>query len=319
MTGKWLRRTVLLAACASAALLSACGASSIESALRPSRFVVFGDAMSDAGQSGTRYTVNDGTTSLWVEQLASRYGLTLKSSAAGGSNYARAHARVVAKPDATGSSATPTVQQQIDQFLAADKLGANDVVVLNAGVSDVIVQMSTYTTPTALYAAMTQAGKDYATQVRRLVDAGAQHVLVAGAYDLSRSPWGKADTHLDSATGVTVLKQASLAFNEALLVAINDLGAKVLYVDAAYYYNLVTFSPTGYGLTNSTDIACTSVDSGVGIGIGAGEVSSGLCTTSTLASGIDYSKYVFADKVYFTPAAHVLFGNYTYDRLRLRW
>ena len=72
MTGLWLRRAVLLAASASSVLLAACGSSTIESALTPSRFIGFGDGFSDVGQTagGTRHTVNDGSVSLWAEQIA---------------------------------------------------------------------------------------------------------------------------------------------------------------------------------------------------------------------------------------------------------
>ena len=59
MTRNWLRRTLVLAACASAALLAACGSSTVESAVTPTRIVSFGDALSDVGYAGKRYTIND--------------------------------------------------------------------------------------------------------------------------------------------------------------------------------------------------------------------------------------------------------------------
>ncbi|MBV8619157.1 MAG: SGNH/GDSL hydrolase family protein [Curvibacter sp.] len=313
MTGNWTRRLLVLAACASAALLSACGSSTIDSALVPSRIISFGDGLSDLGQTGTRYTVNDNTTNIWTQQFAANYGVNLSAKASGGTSYASAHVRVTLKPDAVGSSTSLTVSQQIDQFLANDSFGSNDVVLLNGGLSDLIVQAQSYTNDSSLDLAMTQAGKDLATQVRRLVTAGAKYVVVAGLYDASKSPWG-VQSNLSGS-----LSTAVQDFNSALLVAINDLGSNVLFVDGAYYYNLLIGSPSSYGLTDSTDVACTSVDAGVGIGIGLGQVNSGLCNTNTLVSGIDYTKYAFADKVYFTPAAQVQFGNYAYGRIKARW
>lgn len=50
MAANWMRRTVMVAACASAALLAACGSSTTESAITPERFIAFGDAYSDIGQ-----------------------------------------------------------------------------------------------------------------------------------------------------------------------------------------------------------------------------------------------------------------------------
>ena len=313
MTGKWMRRMALLAACASAVVLSACGSSTIDSALVPTRIISFGDGLSDLGQTGTRYTVNDNTINIWTQQLAADYGLNLSTKASGGTSYATAHVRVKLKPDAVGSNTSLTVSQQIDQFLASDTFGSNDVVVINGGLSDLIVQAQNYTNDSTLDLAMTQAGNDLAAQVQRLVAAGAKYVLVAGLYDASKSPWG-----IQSNLGGS-LSTAVQDFNSALLVAINNLGANVLYVDGAYYYNLVTGSPNSYGLTDSTDLACNSVDSGVGIGIGTGQVNSGLCNINTIVSGVDYTKYVFADKVYFTPAAQTLFGNYAYGRMKARW
>ena len=88
---------------------------------------------------------------------------------------------------------------------------------------------------------------------------------------------------------------------------------------AAAIFPLLVNSPGSYGLSNSTDVICTSVDSGNGIGIGTGQVNSALCNSNTLRAGADATQYVFADPVYFTPVAHRMFGTYAYDRVRARW
>jgi len=102
-------------------------------------------------------------------------------------------------------------------------------------------------------------------------------------------------------------------------VAVEDLGKNVLYIDAAYYVNVFEGSPGSYGFNNGDTPVCTSVDAGPGIGIGAGEVNSALCTPNTLLPNANPVRYVFADKVYLTPAAHREFGNYAYDRVHQRW
>ena len=328
MTVSWLRRTAVLAiACASAALMAACGSGSVDSAISPTRFVVFGDGFSDVGQTGTRYTVNDGSVNIWASQLASRYGVTITAASAGGSGYAVGNARVTLHPDAAGVASTPTVTEQITTFLAAGNPLSTDLVMVGGGTSDILAGFATYraavaadpssaaatAAATAFNASATLAGTQLAAQVRRVVNAGARYVMSTGTYDLSRSP-------LATATGLgTVLGSASTAFNTALLLGISDLGTNVLFVDAAFYYNNITGLPSSYSFTDATTVVCNSVDSGAGIGTGTGQVSSAKCNSSTIKAGLDPTVYEFADNVYFTPQANRLFGNYAYDRLRLRF
>lgn len=316
MSCHWMRRALLALASASALLVAACGSGSIESQLEPTRVVVFGDGFSDVGQTGKRYTVNDNGTNIWVHQLAEAFGIPLTAAAAGGTSYATGNARVNTKPDAAGDSATRTVAEQISTFLAGNTPTDSDLVVVNGGISDIIAETAQLNagaqTPEQMLEDVKLAGRDLAAQVRRLVQAGATHVVVVGAYDLGRSPWA-------TATGqATLLSEASTKFNTELLVSIVDLGASVLYVDAALLYNLMTSNPESYGLTNVVDPVCNSVDPGPGIGIGAGQVSSALCTTSTLIDA-NYALYLFADRVYPAPAAHIKFGDYAYNRIRSRW
>jgi outer membrane lipase/esterase len=317
MSFNWMRRALLGAAAASALFLAACGSGSIESQLQPSRIVSFGDGFSDLGQTGSRNTVNDGTVNIWAQQVAASFNVSLANSGAGGTSYATRNARINTKPDVAGNSATPTVKEQVDAFLAANTLGANDLLLVSGGTSDVIAQMalvrSGAQTSDQMVANLRQAGRDMAAQVRRLVQAGATHVVVVGPYNLGKTPW---------AVGlgqVNFLADASNRFNEELLVALVDLGSTVLYVDAALLFNLMANTPGSYGLTNSTDAVCTSVDPGPGIGIGAGQVSSALCTPSTVRAGADYRAFLFSDTVYPAPQAHLKFGEYAFTRIRERW
>ena len=315
MSRNWLRRAVLVAASAASLLLAACGSGTIESQLTPARMIVFGDAFADLGQTGTRYTVNDGGVDNWTERVAGNFGLPIAAVAKGGTSYATAHARVLTRPDDVGNSITPTVKEQIDTFLAGAAISPNDLFIVNAGTSDIIAEGARVAAggQTAEQAVLNtrQAGRDLAAQVRRLVTAGASHVAVVGPYNLGRSPWAKASGM------VTTLESESGRFNDDMLVAMVDLGDKVLYVDAALQYNLMIATPAAYGMTNSADAVCTSVDPGPGIGIGAGQINSGLCTPSTVRG--DYKTYLFADQVYPTPKSQVAFGQYAYDRIRARW
>jgi outer membrane lipase/esterase len=317
MSSHWMRRALLALASASALLVVACGSGTIESQLQPSRIVAFGDGFSDLGQGGSRYTVNDASINIWIQEVATSFGLGLTPVSAGGTSYATGNARILGKPDAAGNSATPTVKEQIDSFMAGGAIGANDLLVINGGTGDLVAEaakaISGAQTSDQMVTNVKQAGRDLGAQVRRLVQAGAAHVVVVGPYDLGKSPWA-------TATGqASLLSEASARFNEQLLLSIVDLGANVLYVDAALLFNLMAAGPAGYDLSNVTDVVCTSVDPGPGIGTGSGQVNSALCNTSTLAAGSDYTHYLFADRIYPTPQGHRKFGDYAYERIRARW
>lgn len=314
MAANWMRRTALVAACASAALLAACGSSSIESALKPEQLITFGDGYSFVREQ--RYTVNNGTVNNWTLQLLDHY--QKNGSATGGLvSFAEGNTRIAQHPDAAGNATTPTITEQVDRFLAMGTPKPNDLLLLNGGISDLIVGMAAVRagtqTPDQFVANARLNGQALAAQVRRLVAAGASHIAVTGTYDLGKTPWAK------SIGQEALLSQASSRFNESLLVAINDLSQHVLYVDAAYYVNLYESTPSSFSFNNATTPVCTSVDAGNGIGIGQGQVNSALCTSATLLPDADADRYVFADAVYLTPSAHRQLGTYAYDKLRARW
>lgn len=313
-----LRRAFLAVACLSSLLTACGGGESVVSKFQPTRVVSFGDAFSDIGQrAGAQYSINDATRVNWTQEFAARYALSLAPSSSGGTSYAIGSARVTARPDAAGDASTPTITDQVNAFLAASRPDANDIVIVSGGTSDVLAEVAAYRAGTQDAATTTshlaQAGRELGAQVRRLIDAGAKHVLVTGVYNLGRSPWA-------ASTGQAPFIEALTgSFNNALLVSIVDFGSTTLYVDAALFYNLVTANPIAYGVTDVFSVACTSVDPGAGIGIGAGQVNSTLCTDATLNAGVASATALFADPVYFTPIGQVRFGDYAADRLRARF
>ena len=128
-----LRRALVWLACASATLLTACGSSTVESQLTPSRIIGFGDAFSVV-TSGASYTVNDSATNTWLAQFAASYGKTLDTSLV----YAQGNARISATPDAAGSTSTLTVTQQAEAALLGFTTNIPDatgsVLIQNGGV-----------------------------------------------------------------------------------------------------------------------------------------------------------------------------------------
>ena len=316
MAFPWMRRTWLLVAATAALLLAACGGGTVDSQLAPNRVIAFGDAMADMGQNGTKYTVNDTQVNNWTQYVANAYARPLAPSSQGGLSYAYGNARITATPDAAGNSSTPTVQQQISTFLAATPtIDTTDLIMVSAGTADLIVQIRATLegrqTADQLNANASQAGKDLADQVKRLVAAGAKHVVVAGPINMGRTPWA-------NQTGQNALMEtATRNFNNDLKVALVDFGATVLYVDAELFFNNQSSAATNFG--NYTDLVCTSVDPGPGIGTGNGQVNSAQCSPATIKAGADYAQYLYADRVYPTPRGHQLFGEYARNAIHNRW
>jgi len=301
MISVWTRRMALALICGPAVLLASCGSSSIVGAIKPTRFISVGDGFSDVGQNGYRYTINDGTME-WTQQLAANYNLTLTAASAGGWSYAQGHANV-ATPDTTSGANAPSVQSQIDTMLARVTFTNTDIVLVSGGISDIVNAVNaTGVSSSATVNTVTDAGTALGGQVRRLVNAGATHVVVSGVYDMGISPWARGLGQSDAITNL------STDFNNALLLSIVDLGANVLYVDPALFYNLIYNQQS---LTNVTDPVCTTPDATT-------------CTANTIVSGADITQYLFADNLYFTPYALRLFATDSYNqnaytRLVDRW
>lgn len=305
MTSLWSRRAVLTAACASVAgaALSACGSGSVASAISPKRFLSVGDGFSDIGQNGYVYSVNDGSL-LWTQQLAAHYGLSLTPASAGGFSYAQGHARIATEDTTSGTNA-PSVAAQISTMLAATSLTADDITIVTGGIADIINAVETTGISPATTDTVKAAGKALAEQVRRLVNAGGKYIVVSGVYNLGITPWA---ISRDLRQG---MEDLSVAFNDQLLVGINDLGANVLYFDAALFFNLIANKPSGYPFDVIDQAVCTTPDAST-------------CTPSTVLLGSSYNRYLFADSLYLTPAAQRLFVNEdylenAYSRLKLRW
>ena len=303
-----LRRLAAVAVLgASAALLAACGSGSVADQVQPTRFLSVGDGFSDIGQSagGMRPTVNDGVSPGWTQELAAYYGLSLTAANAGGLSWAQAGARVSAA-DTSGLGA-PSITQQVDHLLATQTLGPKDVVVLSAGISDIVAEVQANGIGQQTTDAVRAAGTAYGQQVRRLVDSGAKYVLVSGVFNLGITPWAQAQG-ASVAGGVTDL---SVAFNNAAVLAMIDLSSNVLFVDPSLIFNLAWNKPGDYGLDDARTPVCTTP-------------TALSCTSATLLPGADPKAYMFADALYLTPEMLRRYGdsnngNGATYRFRLRW
>jgi outer membrane lipase/esterase len=283
------RRQVLrtLSASGAATVLAACGSGSTFEPLVPTRFVSFGDGWSDLGQTGNRFTVNDGSVNIWVQQLAARYSRSITAQASGGLGFAQGGARVN-----TGAN---SIADQITAFLAVNTIGSSDVLVVDAGVSELIaLASSTSTTP--LNTAAANAGTALANQVRRLTSAGGRHVVIANAIDIGKTPFG--------ASRAAQLLSATRSFNDALKIALADTNNGILLIDNEAYVNNLISTPSligGNAVVNAP--ACPG--------------SANTCTPAN--ANTNYGVYLYADDRHPTPTAHALIGNNAYDQVRERW
>ena len=284
MNTSCLRRAArLLTAAAATALLASCGGDSIVSDLNPERFIVMGDDFMDVGQNGYVYTVNDGSPT-WVQTFAGHYGLSVQPSGAGGWGFAQGGARI------SEAGTAPSVVEQVNEALGRTTLGKNDVVLIGGGMNDIVAAVEAHGVAGAT-AAVQQAGKALAQQVRRVVDAGATHVAVIGSPLMGDTPWGRA-------RGEGAVNDVSVAFNNALLSDIHDMGDTVIYLDAALFLDLLYDDAGNHGFSNARDAVCTTPDVTT-------------CTAATVRDA-NYARWLFADGLHFTPEALRLFGSDDY-------
>lgn len=293
MNASWLARAArLLTAAAAAVLLTSCGGDSMVHGPTPKRFLVVGDDMLDVGQNGYVYTVNDGTPA-WVEFFAGSYGQTVGPSSKGGWGFAQGGARVSA------AGAAPSVTAQVDEMLARTTLNATDVVLVGGGQSDIVAAVQDYGVSAEATAAVDQAGKELAQQVRRLVAAGAKEVLVTGVPRMGDMPWGRANRD-----GINKLSET---FNYAVIGDLEEhnMGDTVLFVEQALLFALFYDDYESYGFSNGRDAVCTTpVETP--------------CTLETLHAQ-DYDYWLFADDKHFTPNALRLYGDRLYTAYSNRW
>lgn len=274
--------------------LGGCGSGTTFEPLVPSRIVSFGDGWSDVGQTGSKYTVNDGSVNLWVERVAASYSRTITASASGGLGFARGGARVN-----TGAN---SIADQITAFLAANTIGASDLLIIDAGISELAALAVAHPTDAALTAAADSAGKALAAQVQRLTAAGAKHVVIANAMDLGKTPLARVGSLLPQR--LSAYSAASRAFNDGLKIALADVTNNILLIDNEAYINVLYLTPTLIGSNaNITAPACS--------------VPVTSCTASNAVS--NYSVYLFADDRHITPAAHRLLGDNAVIKIKNRW
>lgn len=272
-----------------------------------------------------------------------------------------------------------TLSTQITQFLADGGPQENDLIVITAGTRDLLSlavrylgrtgnttnladETTAWTPPTDLvaklggeltkaevYSRLDSTTSELVTQIAKLIDAGAKHVVLLEPMNLSRTPWGLS---LD-ATSVTFLRSLSYDTDTSctsssnqnslhckLTIALSSkypptvYGQKLLAVDLAQYVNLLS-GTTSTGSANTYTSYFTHLPTIPACAVSAiSSTSTSTQSSSYVASSIDatwtagcdadtsvwtdissypFTGFMFADNLNLSPQGNALLANYVYS------
>lgn len=280
-----------LAALAAGLAVVACGGST--SQLEPfvaQRVFAVGDEASVLTSDGRNYSVNglntDGTAidcttrPIWVQVIASYYGLTLAQC-----NRSTPTVEPRAFTLATVGARVADAQSQVDAQVAAGGFRDKDLTLFFVGINDVLELYAQYPAQSeaALIAEAGRRGERAAAQVNRLIDLGSK-VIVVNLPDMGLSPYARAEAAAHAGTGfdrAALISRLTRAFNERLGVRIRIDGRFVGLAQFDLRTQQAALAPATFGFTDVSSASCT--------------VALPNCTTATIAAGIDAATALWAD------------------------
>lgn len=194
-----------------------------------SNLIAFGDSLSDVGNAPGQTPVDQGN--IYLNYLAQDLGLNISPSGNGGYDYAYFDANTGALPFTPPSKPAPTMQQQVNNYLASTggKADPNGLYVVWGGAND-IKDAAEYllSDPTnhALTLISASTG-NIVSMTQQLHNAGANYIIVPNLPDLGQTP----DVRWE---GATIYQEATLLsnnYNAQLLSSLNATGNKIIQVD----------------------------------------------------------------------------------------
>jgi outer membrane lipase/esterase len=242
-------RTRQLAGAIAATLLF----SSAAAATDFSKVIVFGDSLSDNGnislasapgiQPPLRFTTNPGHVA--IENVASKLGLTLSPSLAGGSDYAWGGAGVLTNSPGT-PAAVPTLTGQVNAYLAGGTVDGNALYSIWGGANDIF-----YAATSAGAAATAQQliSQNVAAQIAQLQGAGYSAAQIQALTPLITQQVTAAVTQqVQAVAGVSSLMTAAQA--QAAIGAAAQQEVKLIgQLQGAGVKNILVFNLPNIGLT----------------------------------------------------------------------
>jgi len=272
-----------------------------------SNVVVFGDSLSDSGNAGSLRPLPPGSSfttnpdPVWAEIVAETFGASGENDFAGGSNYAFAGACMNPATPCEQDLA-PTVTEQIARyFLKSDgRADPNALYVLWGGSNDVGDSLANDPLDAARHTLA--AARVNVTQIRRLQDADARHIVVFNLPDISKSPYA---VNLGQ-VAQGPLTQLVTAYNEALYAGIRESEDGIIPINIHAFFNEIVENPGTYGLTDATGTACGEPDAGSAVSLACGPEGSVYPVTDK--SG-ENQQYLFADRSHPSGAVHEMIAS----------
>jgi len=320
-----LRRRAFGAVLGAACLLVGCGGGASRVAFVPLRLIVLGDETSVLNSDGSKYSVNalnavDNSlldckgNPLWVQLLASAYGLTF-SECPNGTAPVTALIFAVAGAQVSGTDGIAAQIDRVGGFVEKDLVtvlaGANDIFAQYALIKSGSQPEGSCTEPpnttcTGAMAVVHATGEALAAQVNHIADLGGK-VLISTVPDLGLTPFARSEEALTPGRAAT-LSRLTKEFNVRLRLNIINDGRRsgLLLIDETV--QAVVKTPLSYGLVNVKDAVCIA-------GLAPTE-----CTTLTLVTApplfppASASNYLWANDRLFSSSGHALLGNLAYSR-----
>jgi phospholipase/lecithinase/hemolysin len=199
--------------------------------------VVFGDSLSDSGNAG-RFSNGP----VWVEGVAHGFGLSVRPSEFGGTNYAIGGARL---DPASGSTSLPA---QMQRHLEGSKGSRKRLFIVYGGGNDLIA------------AALGSAGEQQADRavealrgmLFRLAERGATDILVPNLPDVGMTPAARLAGQAETSRA----KRLSGRFNEALEAVLLELetttSVQLHRLDVTAMAERARIDPAAFGFVNVT-------------------------------------------------------------------
>jgi phospholipase/lecithinase/hemolysin len=286
-----------------------------------------------------QFTTNTGTAtpaSLWVNSVATYYGTAISKNRTqgfgmptvllGGTGYAQGGSRVALQPGincapagvppvCTAASTVP-VTDQITAYLLATGGGVpgGDLILILAGNNDMLFQLGVFSAsvgagvPVATAQAAALAGVQAAAtalvgQVRRLLGAGGNKIVVVSPFDLVPTPFGAS-----VGPAAALLSGMLLTFNNVLVSLSATPGVEL--VAAPTFQLLVSTNPAAYGFINTTTPGCNAAAMPP-----AAAGSSLFCIPPFFLNASVPNNYLYADSVHPTTQAHAMFGQFVIQQI----